>query len=150
MGLASGSLVPRGTTALQLRSKIAELEEALHSLPEDEKIPVDDVTSHHFAEHVYARMIFIPAGNIIVGKIHKHETMNILCKGKIAVTTEEGPMIFEGPCIVNSAPGIKKAAYAIEDSWWINIHVTDETDLGKIEDEVIAKDYAELEYKPEE
>lgn len=148
MSLAKG-LVPKQTGAVQLRSEIEELEESLHALPEGDKIPPDDVTQHFFAEGVYARMIFVPAGHVIVGKIHKHETMNILCQGKISVATEQGTMYFEGPCIVNSAPGIKKAAYAVEDTWWINIHPTTETDLAKIEDEVIVKDYEQIEYIPE-
>lgn len=147
-----GSKVPvltKKQTALVSRGQIEILEKLMNKLPEDEKIDPEEVTTHHFAPGVYARMIFVPKGQVIVGKIHRHETMNIVCKGRIAVQTEQGMMMFEGPCIVNSAPGIKKAAYAFEDTWWINIHVTDETDLGKIEDEFIVEDYAQLEYKEE-
>ena len=35
--------------------------------------------------------------------------------------------------------------YALEDTVWTTIHVTEETDLEKIEDYVIAKSYDELE-----
>jgi hypothetical protein len=35
--------------------------------------------------------------------------------------------------------------YALEDTVWTTIHITEETDLDKIEDYVIAKDYAALE-----
>jgi hypothetical protein len=136
-------------TALVARGQIGILEEMLNKLPDEDKIDPEAVTTHHFAPGVYARMIFVPKGKVIVGKIHRHITMNIVCKGKIMVQTEQGMMSFEGPCIVNSDPGIKKAAYAVEDTWWINIHVTNETDLGKIEDEFIIEDYAQLEYKEE-
>jgi hypothetical protein len=152
MGLASGKELQLSTASRQLvqRKQIDEIEAMLHALPEEDKIPPEDVTQHYFADHVYARMIFVPAGHLIVGKIHRDETMNIVCKGKISVTTEDGPVIFEGPCVVNSAPGTKKAAYAITDTWWVNIHVTDETDLDIIESQVIVKDYEQLEHKSEE
>ena len=126
------------------RNSIQALQAVLLDLPKEDQLDLDDLTDHFFAPGIYARMLFIPAGGVIVGKIHKHETMNIICKGKIAITTEDGQMVIEGPCIVNSSPGIKKAGYAIEDTWWINIHATDETDLDKIEEEFIAKDYDEL------
>lgn len=129
------------------RNGIHSLERIMFDLPEEEQVDVDSLTDHFFAPGIYARMIFIPAGNVIVGKIHKHETMNIICKGKISIATEEGNVVVEAPCVVNSSPGIKKAGYAIEDTWWINIHPTDETDLDKIEEQFIAKDYDEIEYK---
>lgn len=40
-----------------------------------------------------------------------------------------------------SAPGTKRAVIALEDTTWITVHVTNETDLEKIEDYVIAKTY---------
>ena len=129
------------------RRSISALKELMINLPEEDKFDLDALTSHFFAPGIYARMLFIPAGGVVVGKIHKHTTMNIICKGKIAVSTEAGRVFFEGPCVVNSDPGIQKAGYAVEDTWWINIHATNETDLEKIEDQFIAKDHEELENK---
>ncbi len=128
------------------RKTIHALQDMMLGLPEDEQIDVDSMTSHFFAPGVYARKYFIPKESIVIGKIHKTEHLNIICKGKCSVSTEDGPMILEGPCIFTSRPGVKKAVYAYEDTTWITIHVTDETDLEKIEDEFIAKDYAEVEY----
>ncbi len=129
------------------RKTIHALQDLMLALPKDEQIDVDSMTSHHFAPGVYAREYFIPKGSIVVGKIHKTEHFNIICKGKCSVSTEDGPMMFEGPCVFTSRPGVKKAVYAFEDTTWITIHVTEETDLEKIEDAVIAKDYAEIEHK---
>jgi len=125
------------------REGIQALQDLMCDIPEEDKFDINEMTEHFFAPGIYARMIFIPAGGVVVGKIHKHETMNIICKGKIAVATEDGKIVVEGPCVINSSPGIKKAGYAIEDTWWINIHATDETNLDKIEEEFIAKDYEE-------
>jgi len=132
------------------RRKISDLEDALMALPEEELLDVEGQTSHHFAPGIYARMIYVPKGQVIVGKIHRHETMNILLQGKIMVATEQGRQYFTAPCIVNSDAGIKKAAYAVEDTWWVNVHPTELTVLAEIEKEFIIDDYDQLEHKPEE
>lgn len=127
------------------RNGIHALESVMMDMPEEEKFDLDELTDHFFAPGVYARMFFIEKGSVVVGKIHKTEHLNIICKGRCSVSTEDGPMVLEGPCVVTSRPGVKKAVYALEDTTWITIHVTDETNLEKIEDVVIAKDYDELE-----
>ncbi len=100
--------------------------------------------THHFAPHCYAREMFLPKGHTIIGKIHKHAHLNIIQKGKVSVTTEEGAKIIEAPCVFTSFAGTKRAVYVHEDTIWITIHVTDKTDLDEIEDEIIAKDFNEL------
>jgi hypothetical protein len=47
--------------------------------------------------------------------------------------------------VVVSPPGVKRLAYAHEESIWATIHGTDETDVDKIEEQFIAKDYSEVE-----
>lgn len=138
-------LSAKDESRLAERNSIHALEQVMLDMPEEEKFDIDSLTQHFFAPGVYARMFFIKAGSVAIGKIHKTEHLNIICKGKISVSTEDGPMVLEGPCVVTARPGIKKAVYAFEDTTWINIHVTDETDLDKIEEQVIAKDYAEIE-----
>ena len=129
---------------LQERRGILALQDLMMDMPEEDKFDLDALTQHFFAPGVYARMFFIEKDSVVVGKLHKTEHLNIICKGKCSVSTEDGPLILEGPCIVNSRPGIKKAVFALEDTTWITIHVTDETDLDKIEKQVIAKDYDEM------
>jgi hypothetical protein len=60
------------------------------------------------------------------------------------VATEFGSLQLDAPCTFVSEAGTKRAVYALEDTIWTTIHVTNETDLEKIEDYVIAKDYNEL------
>ena len=38
---------------------------------------------HSFSENIYVREIFIPAGHLITGKIHKHEHPNFLLSGVV-------------------------------------------------------------------
>lgn len=103
---------------------------------------------HSFAEGVYVREIFIPAGMFLVGKIHKHCHPNFLMSGKVSVfTEEEGQQTLEGPLSMISKAGTKRAVYAHTDTVWITVHVnpTDTQDLDELEEIVIAKDFNEYE-----
>lgn len=121
------------------RDLILAFERELAKLPQAEA----DL-HHHFAPGVYAREQRIPAGTILTGKIHKTEHLSIIAKGKIAVVWPGGKEIFSAPHVMVSKPGAKRAGYALEDTVWITVHVTEHTDLEKIENEVIAKDFDEV------
>jgi hypothetical protein len=63
-------------------------------------------------------------------------------KGEVVVVTEERwREHLKAPLSMISSPGTKRAIIALEDTVWITVHVTNETDLEKIEDYVIAKTY---------
>jgi len=100
---------------------------------------------HMFAPGMYVRQITLPKGSMCVGKIHKHEHPNFLMSGKVQVVTENGGCeILTAPMVMISPAGTKRAVHALEDTVWVTVHATNETDLEKIEDEVIAKSYEEL------
>lgn len=94
--------------------------------------------THHFAPGLYAREILIPAGTLIIGKIHRHSHVNTISKGKCIVATEFGMQEIEAPHTFISQPGVKRAVLAMEDTIWTTYHPTEETDLEKIEEYVIA------------
>ena len=124
-----------------VRHKLYSLEAALGATPE-----IECPLQHVFAPGVYARTMSIPKGACIVGKIHKHKHLNILSSGTVLVLTEsEGIERLTGPLTMVSEPGTKRAVWAETDAVWTTIHLTAETDLAKIEDEVIAKSYEEYE-----
>ncbi len=107
---------------------------------------VDCPLQHSFIDGVYVRTINIPAGTMLVGKIHKHSHANILSKGEVLVITEDGGREhLKGPLTMVSPAGCKRAVKALTDTTWTTIHRTDETDLDKIEDCVIAKTYEDYE-----
>lgn len=60
------------------------------------------------------------------------------------MTEQGGVERLTGTCTMVSPPGTKRALFAHEDTVWTTVHVTDETDLKKIEEVVIAESYAEL------
>ena len=126
-----------------MRKNILNLENVMK-----EQEQVDIKTTHHFCNGIYAREIFIPKGVILTGKIHKEEHLNIISKGEISVATEDGVKVVKAPCTIISKPGTKRAGYAHEDTIWITVHATEETDLEIIEELFIAKDYEDfLEYQ---
>lgn len=140
---------------------MTELVELLSKLPSDLRQGISDIQSflfkqpdhlegdcfplkHSFAPGNYAREITLPKDSLIVGKLHKHAHFNFILRGDVSVLTEEGPKRLKGPCYFVSFPGTKRVVYAHEETVWITVHPTNETDLAKIEDEVIAKDYASI------
>lgn len=125
------------------RRRLYEVQKAIASLPD-----VDMPLQHVFAPGVYLRTIFIPAGTVLVGKIHKHKHGNILSKGKAILYTEHGGVEhWEGPITAVSEPGTKRAVYAVTDVYWTTVHLnpTDTQDLRALEDDIIAETYEEYE-----
>lgn len=130
-----------------LREKVLRLEDALRTFPQ---IPED--VHHHFAPGIYMRELRIPQGAVLTGKIHRTEHMNILAQGEISVLTEHGVQRLSAPCVIKSSPGIKRAGYAHTDVVWICVHATTETDLEKLEQDLIAPSFealGEIDVKPD-
>lgn len=95
----------------------------------------------------YAREIFLPKGSFVVGKIHRHQHLNILSKGRVKVFTEFGEKHLIAPCTFISEVGLKRAVYAEEDTIWTTVHLTqfeNESELSKIEEEVISPSYDDM------
>jgi hypothetical protein len=135
-----------GLPAAPLRAQIAALEQALRQHP-DAVCGDSDLCplTHRFAAGLYVREIFIPKGTVLTGKLHKHAHPNFLMKGEVIVVTEAGGrQHLIAPLAMISQAGTKRAVVALEDTVWITVHATDETDLARIEAEVIAPDYDAL------
>lgn len=93
---------------------------------------------HRFAEGLYAREITIPAGTLLTGKIHRTRHLNIVSKGRIAVWSEGEPVrVIEAPFSFVAEPGTRRLGYAYEETVWTTIHGTRETDLARLEAELI-------------
>lgn len=129
--------------ALHRRFKVEKLQDAIIMGGLDvgaETCPV----RHHFAPGQYAREMTLPAGMVVVGKIHKHAHINVISKGRVRVFTEhEGAQELCAPITFVSTPFTKRAVYVLEDTVWTTIHQTDKTDLAEIEAEIIATSFKE-------
>lgn len=129
----------RSVQAKVTNRHLIALEEALKAHPEMEEneCPV----KHYFTPGMYCREIFMPADTVVVGKMHKTEHINIISAGKAWVVTEDDQKFYvEAPYSFVSHPGCKKALYIIEDMVWTTCHATNETDLDKLEEQMIEPD----------
>ena len=126
------------------RTKVVDLESAM--VREFGNGNPDDIApvNHYHCEGNYAREIFIAKGTCVVGKIRRHEHINVISAGRCYVVTEAGREELSAPKTFISSPGIKRAVYALEDTVWTTIHPTKSTDLSEIENEVIAPSYDDL------
>ena len=136
-----GDLLPSN---LEMRNKILDLEASMEAVggttDGDSIAPVN----HYHCTGNYAREIFIAKDTCMVGKIHRHEHINVISQGSCWVVTEEGTELLTAPITFISLPHIKRAVYAVEDTVWTTVHPTDKPDLSDIEDEVIAPSYRDL------
>ncbi len=131
--------MPSDLSKEQVRDIIKELEELLKLMPQ-----VDLPVKHFFSKAVYGRELRIPKGMLIVGKIHKFQVMNVLSAGEVSVYSIDGVVRIKAPYTFVSSPGAKRVIYAHEDSIWSTFHGTEETDIAKIEEQFIAKDYSQV------
>ena len=128
------------------REEILELQDQIMSAVAKGQVQEPEMPLRHiFTDGAYARELTMPAGSVVVGKIHKHSHLNFITKGKVAVVTEFGKEVFTAPYTFVSQPGTKRVVYILEETVWTTVHVTPETDLEKIEDYVIAKSFEEYE-----
>jgi len=95
---------------------------------------------HFFAPGMYARALTRPAGAFLIGHKHRYEHLNILLKGRLRVYMDGEVREIVGPSLpFISKAGVRKATYALEESTLITFHPTHETDLDKLEEELIEK-----------
>jgi quercetin dioxygenase-like cupin family protein len=95
---------------------IMELETAMKAM---EQVEIE--TKHYFANGTYTREVYVPAGAVITGEIHRYSCINIVSKGRIKVVSDEGEYEISAPYTFVSGPNVKKAGYALEDTVWINV-----------------------------
>lgn len=124
-----------------IRKQIHAWTQSLLDLPATEQREFEG--QHTLIDGVYTRTLFIPKGSLLMGKIHLKECVNIVAKGDISVLTETGMGRFQAGHVAVSKPGIQKVGYAHQDTVFINVFRTDETDIEKIEAEVATTEYQE-------
>ena len=122
--------------ALPTRADIEKLQALMVTMPQADLL---DQTKHLFADSIYCRPLFRPAGTLIVGKIHKHEHFYVVLSGEVTLAGEGYRERIKAPRIIISQPGVKRAVFAHVDSICATFHRlrTDSRDLDEIERELI-------------
>jgi hypothetical protein len=132
-----------GLSPLDIRERIASVEERMRHRPD---VMIGDCfpLKHSFAKGLYVRELTAPAGVLAVTKIHKYSHAAFLLKGRVSVIQEDGVKEIEAPAHFITAAGTKRIVYCHTDVVWATVHATEETDLERIEEEIIAKDFDEI------
>jgi hypothetical protein len=119
---------------IEVYRNLSRLEGAIRQFLEPAALKV----THHFSDGLYARELFIPAGTVLTGEIHKTENLNIMSQGDLSLFANGETFRVQAPYTVVSPPGTKRAAFAHSDTVWTTIHATDERDVDKIKEAFIA------------
>lgn len=126
------------------RQMLLNLERELAKLPQ-----VDLLVRHHFADGLYTRELYIPAGVALVGYIHMQACTTSILQGRILIADGEETKTLEAPLIFACAPGSKKAGYALEDTIWADnyLNLDNCTDIDILEARLTANTHEEFEQR---
>lgn len=109
--------VVAGSTCLDLSP--AGLERAAEVML---KLPQADMPlRHHFAAGVCVRELFMPAGTLVIGHVHRYADINIMLTGRLTLLLPDGSTKeLRAPQTFLGTPG-QKIAYVHEDVIWQNV-----------------------------
>src|SRR5688572_12560358 len=80
---------------------------------------VEMPVTHQFADGLYIRTIFIPAGTLLTSREHLHQHSFTISQGDISVTSDtEGAVRYKAPHVGITEPGTRRVLFAHEDTTW--------------------------------
>lgn len=127
------------------RGRLLEFERTMAEIHKDTLAPREFFPVYHtFGEGVYIRRFCMQKGSWAFGKVHRHEHVAMVLKGKILSVSDTGIELLQAPMLFVVPAGTKRFVYAYEDSEYTVIQHTHERDLEKIEQELMADDYESL------
>lgn len=96
--------------------------------------------THRFTPGLYIREIFMPAGALITSAVHKTEHPYVVSAGRCFVYLENERRweLIQAPHTGITKPGTRRFLIVVYDTLWTTFHVTAKTDVGEIEDEILA------------
>ena len=119
---------------MQLTTKTDKLIDAI--ITSENEVHLEE--TNEWVDGMFIRTLGIPEGVILVGHIHKKNTINILTKGKLYMLGTG--KIITAPYTYIGEPGEQKAAIALEDSVFMNIIRTDKTNIKETYEDVVVPD----------
>jgi hypothetical protein len=123
----------------QYRQQVTALEHAIRQLPQ-----LQEELHHHFAHGIYGREMRVPAGTVLVGKIHRYSCINVILQGVVEVRSQEGAYRIEAPYVFVSPGLTKRAMVALTDLIWMTVHPANSEDLDELERELIMEDWPRI------
>lgn len=107
---------------------------------------------HRFHDGWYERRLLIPAGMLIVGKVHRHTHPVGVISGRALLISQFAREEVRSGYFGASLPGVKRIVLAIEDTLFFTLHRNESNtrDLGEIEAEhIIPEAFPLLGRKPD-
>jgi hypothetical protein len=128
------------------RRSIIEFEKRLKQLPEatgEDPYPLE----HDLVSGMYRRRLTVPPETLTVTKIHATDHFWFLEKGTITIWSEHGKSTHTAPSSGITRKGTKRVIWHHDEVVFTTVHRTDHTTLSHIENQLIAKDFDDLESK---
>lgn len=124
-----------------IRRAILTLEKVMEAYEE-----VECPVTHVFSDGLYCRQCFNPAGTLIIGKIQRYGCLAMILSGEVKVLDEHGERTLRTGDVFESKPGAKRVVLALQDTVFATVHAnpTNETDLAKLETQLVAPSYESL------
>ena len=99
--------------------------------------PQAEMPSRHFLlEGMYLRQVLIREGILFIGREHKKPHYFMVLKGSCGIHTENGIKVLKAGMVLMSPPGTRRAGITYEDTIFVTVHRTEETDLERIESDL--------------
>lgn len=104
---------------------------------------VDNINplEHSFGDGTYIRKITMPAGQLIITKIHKIKHPYFVMSGSITVITEDGVKKINAPYHGITMPGTQRIIYVNEECVFITVHPTKKTNVEEIMKDVTTETF---------
>jgi hypothetical protein len=129
--------------ALFIREAISQLQERMIATPGamlGDCCPL----KHTFAHGLYIREITMPAGILIVTKLHRYSHAAFILQGDVSIMEETGPRRVCAPASFITPAGTKRVVFTHSETIWTTVHATDKTDIKDIEEDIIAKSFEDM------
>ncbi|MDO8969042.1 MAG: hypothetical protein Q7U74_00035 [Saprospiraceae bacterium] len=123
-------------TTYSQRQRIEILEWSIKQL-DDAKGEFDYDYRHILHDGWYIRMMKIPAGDLVIGKVHKTRHMNYLLSGTASIVSDDIQIQATAQFSFESNINTKKAVFAHSDIIYATTHKTHKTDLNEIMKETV-------------
>jgi len=135
---------------LATRAKIENFEVSFQKAMGSETGDMEELNENGLDEYfiggAYTRSLFIPKGTAIVSKLWNKPRLWIIATGEVTFVTEVGKKRIKAPYVAEAPYGSKVTLYAHEDTLWFAVTGSDATNSEEIEEEIVAKDYSDLNY----
>lgn len=131
-------------TELDFNEALARAERSIAEMPAamfgDDVAPLE----HSFGDGLYIRRITMPKGLLVTSARHKTTHPFFVLRGKVKVVSPEGHQTIVGPYQGMTKAGTKRLLYVLEETVWITVHATKETDIDKLRTELTESDHEQL------